>query len=39
MGTSKLKVYLTVGISASGKTSWAKTNPIPNAVYITRDDI
>ena len=39
MGTSKLKVYLTVGISASGKTSWAKTNPISNAVYITRDDI
>lgn len=36
---SKLKVYLTVGISASGKSSWAKTNPIPNAVYITRDDI
>lgn len=36
---SKLKVYLTVGISASGKSSWAKTNPVPNAVYITRDDI
>lgn len=32
-------MYLTVGISASGKSSWAKTNPVPNAVYITRDDI